>query len=222
MSMHVDSGSRRHDEDELEPRLAEVEADAPRFPPVDDRLTDPAFPAPPRTNSVELPIVVESFRVDLKAIVHSVLGTSPKARRAHLMEGLCLSVAADGEVHPAELSAMHIIAAAIPGIPADKVRRWMDRLVRRAAEIQVNGDDGEGVQGLGDHMRDEPLRAKEEVFALATLVQYVDGELSESEEDFSNSLAQALGLTLEQAQSVIDSVENAIEKSGGRDAPGIR
>src|SRR5688500_226238 len=117
-----------------------------------------------------------------------------------LVSSLCMSICSDGEVTDEEVDHALSIAMELPG-------------VRGHGQEEVEGLLEEAFQALQQHGLDvcmvEVARAlpdpqtREEAFALAALIQYADGKITEGEDDFLAAFRDVLEIESARADAIL-------------------
>ena len=123
---------------------------------------------------------------------------------------IALAVVADGVATDEELMSAVKIAADLPvlsSLSAEDIDALLTRSFEKVHEL--------GPEGLMDHVAkavpdNDEVRA--EIWGIAALLMYVDGEVAETEIAFLERFRQALKVPEEAADSMLDDIEDALDE----------
>lgn len=146
---------------------------------------------------------------DTADLIAKVLGASPVDDA--VLDAIALSACADG-IANVEVVAIVKIARELPSL-AGASPEDIDTRVRAAFErLKADGLEGR-LQALGTMGLDADARRR--VFAAAAVVQYADGLVTSSENEFLLDLADVLGLDDAKVSAILEDIERALEIEPG-------
>jgi tellurite resistance protein len=124
-----------------------------------------------------------------------------------LVDAMCLSVCADGEVTDHELMRAQELASQLPGLRGQPQETIDGYLERSFSALRLDGFDGV-MKNVARTLR-EPAQ-REEAFTLAALVQYADGRIEEVENQFLAALRDAFQIAPDRADAIVADVEKQL------------
>src|SRR5687767_9728719 len=142
--------------------------------------------------------------IELRPMIEELTEDAEPGNAREILEATCLSIHADGDVHPDEHSTAYQIAKAL--IPDSSDGDLKVLLAQTLQALEQHGGWRRALPIVAEKLRGKALGTRQAALALAALVQYVDGHLADEEEQLLDSLSHALNLDLSASQSVIDRV----------------
>lgn len=125
-----------------------------------------------------------------------------------LVNAMCLSIAADGEVSSEELEQALGMAMDLPGLKG-KPQPEVEKYVERAFHLLKA--DGMDTSMLNVAKTLTASDEREHAFSLAAAVQYIDGQISDQENDFLAAFRDVLEIDPDRADALIAEIERHLK-----------
>ena len=125
-----------------------------------------------------------------------------------LVNAMCLSVAADGEVTNEELEQALGMAMDLPGLkgkPQGEVEKYVERAFQ---QLKADGMERCMVNVAKTLATPEE---REHAFTLAAAVQYIDGGISEQENEFLAAFRDYLDIDPDRADAILADIEKHLK-----------
>jgi uncharacterized tellurite resistance protein B-like protein len=134
------------------------------------------------------------------------------AEYAPLCEAMYLMMSADGEVSNEE---REVLRGALRNLSGDRLRKAdVEALLESAARNAEVEGQGARLRAVGEELAEDRGRA-EVAFVLAAAIAFADNVIADGENETLNSLAEALGIDDDRAESLLDAVEADLAAEAG-------
>ncbi len=151
-------------------------------------------------------------------VLKMVVGIPSTTERA-LLDTMCLAGTAEGRATQLELGHAREIALDMPGFRRYS-RDELQRELEEALEEVKSTEPEQMMERIADSISDPERR--EQAYALASVVVYVDMDKSAVESAFLGRLREALGITESRAAAIMKEIESEVAsiRRGEQHAPG--
>jgi tellurite resistance protein len=140
-------------------------------------------------------------------LVKRITDTAGRTPEQALVNAMCLSIASDGEVTDEELEQALGMAMDLPGL-AGKQQDEVEGYVARAFDQLKSEGMDTCMKNVARMLEgDERMHA----FTLAAAVQYIDGKITDQENDFLAAFRDMLEIEPDRADAIIADIEKDLK-----------